>query len=239
MLAGRPYALGAFAPRCAAILVSFFPGEEGAAALADVLFGDVSPSGRLPVQMPERPGGAPATYLHPILGGRSEGISNLDPTPAFPFGHGLTYSRFLVADVSASAIEMTTDGTVEIAATLTNVGECRAAEVVQLYLTDIAAEVTRPVKQLIGFSKVALDPGDSARLTFRVDADVLSFTGLDLTRIVEPGTVMLHVAASAASVWETATVNVTGPRRVLGGSREMTVPVEVEFLSKGLASDSG
>ncbi|MFM8855799.1 MAG: beta-glucosidase [Actinomycetota bacterium] len=235
ILAGRPYSLGELAPRCGAILVSFFPGEEGAAALVDVLFGDVSPSGRLPVQIPGRPGGAPATYLHPILGGRSEGISNLDPTPAFPFGHGLTYSRFSVADVHASATEMTTDGAVEVTAILTNVGECRAAEVVQIYLTDVAAEVTRPVMQLIGFSKVALNPGESARLTFLVDADMLSFTGLDLSRIVEPGTVILHVAASAAAVWSSVTVTVTGPRRVLGGSRVMTVPVEVEFLTEGLA----
>jgi beta-xylosidase len=236
VLSGRPYALGRFTARCGAVLVTFFPGEEGAQAVADVLFGDVSPSGRLPVQIPARPGGSPTTYLHPILGGRSDGISNLDPTPAFPFGHGLTYSQFSVTEIDVDVHEMTVDGAVDVTATLTNVGHRHAAEVVQLYLTDVAAEVTRPVKQLIGFTKVALDPGESARLIFHVDADVLSFTGLDLTRVVEPGGVTLHVAASAGEVWGSVTVSVTGPRSVVSESRTMTVPVEVTVRSKGLAS---
>jgi beta-glucosidase-like glycosyl hydrolase len=227
LLSGRPYALGDVAPRCRAIVASFFPGQEGGHALADVLVGDVAPSGRLPVQIPERPGGSPATYLHPILGGRSDGISNLDPTPLYAFGHGLSYTEFTVADISTDVDQMPTDGIVVVGATVTNVGARRGAEVVQLYATDVAAEVTRPVRQLIGFAKVQLDPGSSARLEFEVSADALAFTGLDLDRVVEPGMVILAVSSSAASDWQALPVELTGSRRVVRSPRQQVVSVRM------------
>ena len=231
LLAGRPYALGRYAERCSAILVAFFPGQEGAVAVADVLTGQVSPSGRLPVQIPARPGGSPATYLHPILGGRSDGISNLDPTPLYAFGHGETYTLFSVTDVSADCEEIATDGEVTLTATLTNIGQRSGAEVVQVYLTDPAAEVTRPVKQLIGYVKVALAPGERARLRFRIHAELTSFTGLDLARIVEPGIIHLHVSASAERVWDTISLALTGPRRTVGSDRRMVTEVSVDSIS--------
>lgn len=231
VLAGRPYALGAYASRAEAIVLSFFPGQEGGLALANVLTGATSPSGRLPVQIPERPGGAPATYLHPILGGRSDGISNLDPTPLYPFGHGLTYTDFSVTDVRADAQGIATDGQVTISAVVANVGDRPGAEVVQLYATDVAAEVTRPVRQLIGFARVSLNPGQVARVDFRVSADVLSFTGLDLARVVEPGTVVFHVSASAAQDWASVALDLIGPRRVVRSDRVMTVPAGIVLVS--------
>ena len=166
---------------------AFLPGEEGGPALAGVLSGRVTPSGKLPVQIPRRAGAQPSTYLHPLLGGNSEGVSNLDPTPLFPFGHGLSYTTFDYSDFSLSAEEIPTDGEVEVRCTVRNAGDRPGAEVVQLYLADPVASVTRPVIQLAGFARVPLEAGESARVAFRLHADRTAFTGTDLRRIVEPG----------------------------------------------------
>jgi beta-xylosidase len=105
LLTGRPYALGAYVDRLAAVVQAFFPGEEGAAAVAGVLSGRVNPSGRLPVQVPSGPGGQPSTYLAPVLG-RKSGISSADPTPCFPFGHGRSYTTFAYDDLAVEADEV-------------------------------------------------------------------------------------------------------------------------------------
>src|SRR5690625_2177586 len=110
------------------------PGEEGASALAGVLSGRINPSGRLPIGIPDGVGGQPGTYLAPVLGWVSEGISNLDPKPLFPFGHGLSYSRFEYSELALSAEKIAADGTVEISATVSNTGDRDGMEVVQLYL---------------------------------------------------------------------------------------------------------
>ena len=132
-ISGRPYALGAYRGRAAAIVQAFFPGEEGGAALAGVLSGRVNPSGKLPVGVPRHPGGQPYTYLAPPLGQNSGGVSNLDPTPAFPFGHGLTYTSFAYDNLRASAVELDTAGSVELTVTVRNTGAREGDEVVQLY----------------------------------------------------------------------------------------------------------
>ena len=186
LLTGRPYALGGVVDRLAAVVQAFFPGEEGAGAVAGVLSGRVNPSGRLPVQVPNAVGGQPATYLAPILG-RQSGISSADPTPCFPFGHGLSYTSFEHTDLSADTPQLPTDGEVTLACTVRNTGSRRGADVVQLYLHDPVASVVRPVQQLVGFARVELDAGAAARVTFRLHADRTSFTGRDLGRVVEPG----------------------------------------------------
>jgi hypothetical protein len=186
VVSGRPYALGRYADRLAAAIQSFFPGEEGGPALAGVLSGRVVPSGKLPVQIPRRPGGQPGTYLHPPLGGASD-VSNQDPSPLFPFGHGLSYTTFDYSNLVLSADEIGTDGEVDISCRVGNAGDLAGTEVVQLYLDDPVAQVTRPVAQLAGFTRVALQPGEQALVRFRLHADRTSFTGVDLRRIVEPG----------------------------------------------------
>ena len=135
-ISGRPYALGRYQDRAAAIVQAFFPGEEGGAALAGVLSGRVNPSGKLPVGVPSHPGGQPHTYLAPPLGQNSEGVSNLDPTPAFPFGHGLSYTSFSYEDLHASATEIDTGSIVELTVTVDNTGDHDGDEVVQLYASD-------------------------------------------------------------------------------------------------------
>lgn len=227
VVSGRPYALGAHADRAAAVVQAFMPGEEGGAALASVLSGRTAPSGRLPVQVPRHPGGQPATYLHPPLGGNSQGISNLDPTPAFPFGHGLSYTTFDYSGLTVSAERVPTDGTLDIAVDVRNSGERAGSEVVQLYLDDVQAQVTRPVRQLAGFARVDLAPGETARVTFTLHADRTSFTGRDLSRIVEPGRIDVHVGRSVADLPCSASFELTGPVRNVGHDRVLTTPVTV------------
>jgi hypothetical protein len=233
LLTGRPYALGAVVDRAAAVVQAFFPGEEGAGAVAGVLSGRVNPSGRLPVQVPRTPGGSPATYLGPALARRSD-ISSADPTPAFPFGHGLSYTRFDYTDLriddapaGGQPAEVPTDGRLEIACTVANTGGRAGSEVVQLYLEDPVASVVRPVRQLIGFARVDLAADASAEVRFSVHTDRTSFTGRDLQRVVEAGELAFRVGSSSEDLRLSACVRLTGPDRVVGPERVLTTPVEV------------
>ncbi len=235
VVSGRPYALGTYVGRAAAIVQAFMPGEEGGPALAGVLSGRVVPTGRLPVQVPADPGGQPGTYLQPPLGRDTHGVSNLDPTPAFPFGHGLSYTSFEYGPLDVDRRELQTDGQFEVATEVSNVGGRAGAEVVQLYLHDVQAAVTRPVVQLAGYARVALEPGAAARVTFTVHADRTAFTGADLRRVVEPGEVEVAVGASAADLRARTSVRLTGQTREVGANRVLVTPVRVQALDPGPA----
>ena len=228
LVTGRPYALGAYADRCAAVVQAFMPGVEGAGAIARVLSGEVSPSGRLPIAIPNTPGGQPGTYLQPPLGWESEGISNIDPRPLFPFGHGLSYTSVEYSSPSVSTGRMALDGTVEYSVTVTNTGGRAGAEVVQLYASDPVGEVVRPLKQLIGFAKVELAPGESARVTFEVHADRFSFTGVDMKRIVEGGRILLAAGRSSEERLPASEIELEPGRRIVGEGRVLTTPVRIE-----------
>ena len=192
----------------AAVLQSFFPGEEGGPAIAAVLAGSATPSGRLPVSLPRPAGAQPYSYLHPTLGGRTD-ITSADPTPALPFGFGLTYTTF-------SHVQLEADPTVAAGATFSaavrvrNTGDRAAVDVVQLYARDRFASVTRPVAQLLAFERVALGPGEEAVVRFAVPTQRLAFTGLLGHRIVEPGQVELWVGPSCADKETQAVIEITG-----------------------------
>jgi beta-xylosidase len=219
LLSGRPYALGRAATEAGAILQTFFPGEEGAPAIAGVLSGRVGPSGRLPVSVPRSPGAQPSTYLAAQLG-QASSVSSIDPGAAFPFGAGLGYTTFEWTSPE-TATEIATDGSVELTLTVRNTGERAGAEVVQLYLHDPIASVVRPVQRLIGFCKVRLDAGAAARVTVTVPADLASFTGRDLRHIVEPGELVLGFGKSSGDIPLTHTVTLTGPVRVVDHTRAL------------------
>ncbi|WP_049569057.1 glycoside hydrolase family 3 N-terminal domain-containing protein [Nonomuraea sp. SBT364] len=227
VVSGRPYALGEVHARAAALVQAFMPGEEGGAAIAGVLSGRVQPVGRLPVQIPRRPGGQPGTYLQPPLGVDSDGISNLDPTPLFAFGHGASYTTFEVDGLRVSDAEVPTDGEFTVSARVRNTGGRAGEEVVQLYLRDVLAQVTRPVRQLTGFARVRLEPGASAEVRFLVHTDRTAFTGRDLRRIVEPGDLDVLVGTSSADLPLRGRVRLTGPLREAGAGRRLDTPVEV------------
>lgn len=222
VISGRPYALGAFANRCAAIVQSFMPGEEGGPALAGVLSGRVTPAGRLPIGVPDHPGGQPGTYLAPPLGRHNAGVSNLDPRPLFPFGHGITYTDFDYADLALDVERIATNGQLELSVTVHNVGQHDADEVVQLYLSDEVAQVVRPVRELVGYLRVPVPAQTSRRVTFTVHAERTSFTGLDGQRVVEPGWFTLGVGRSCEDIRATAPFEITGEPRTLESARVMT-----------------
>ncbi|WP_214409247.1 glycoside hydrolase family 3 N-terminal domain-containing protein [Sphaerisporangium fuscum] len=228
VVSGRPYALGAVSGGAAALVQAFMPGEEGGAAIAGVLSGRVQPSGKLPVQIPRNHGGQPGTYLQPPLGSDSHGISNLDPTPLFPFGHGVSYTTFEVGDLRVGDAEVPTDGEFTVSVRVRNTGGRAGEEVVQLYLHDLLAQVTRPVRQLAGFTRVRLEAGESARVTFTVHADRTAFTGRDLRRVVEPGDVEVLVGTSASDLPCRGRVRLTGPLREVGRGRRLVTPAVVE-----------
>ncbi|NUS50927.1 MAG: glycosyl hydrolase, partial [Nocardioidaceae bacterium] len=226
VVSGRPYALGDVHGRAAGLVQAFFPGEEGGSAIAGVLSGRLCPSGRLPVQVPRTPGGQPHTYLQPPLGApASTGISSLDPTPLFPFGYGASYTSFEVSRPRASSEEIRTDGEVQVAVRVTNTGSRTGDAVVQLYLHDPVAQVARPERQLVGFARVPLEPGEARDVVFTVAADRTAYTGPGLDRIVEPGDVRLLVGTSVADLPGWVTVRLVGPTRVVGHDRRLDTPV--------------
>ncbi|MFC4116874.1 glycoside hydrolase family 3 N-terminal domain-containing protein [Nonomuraea zeae] len=245
LLAGRPYALGAEVDAAAAIVYGFFPGQRGGQALAEVLTGAVNPSGRLPVSVLRDAAGLPSTYLSPPLGRRSE-VSSVDPTPAFPFGHGLSYTTFEWSDGgvdgdpgsdsgggsgrdlggdshggSGGGTAWPVDGEVRVGITVRNTGTRAGTEVVQLYLHDPVAQTTRPVVRLIGCLRVPLEPGESARVRFTVPADLTSFTGVRGTRIVEPGDVELRFGRSSGEPVAAVPLRLTGAEREVGHLRAL------------------
>ncbi|MBO3083234.1 glycoside hydrolase family 3 N-terminal domain-containing protein [Cellulomonas fengjieae] len=228
LLTGRPYAVGPLAAEAAAVVQTFFPGQLGGQAIADVLTGAISPSGRLPVSIPADASGQPGTYLSAPLGRRS-GVSSVDPTAAFPFGHGLSYTDFSWS-ARATSDEWAVDGDATVEVLVTNTGERAGADVVQLYLHDPVAQVTRPVVRLVGYARVQLGPAESALVTFTVPADVTAFTGLAGERVVEPGDVELRVAHSSADTGDALALRLTGSLRTVDHTRRLTTGVSVTAL---------
>lgn len=227
LLAGRPYTLGTAPERAAAILEAFFAGEEGTRALAGILSGRVNPSGRLPVSVPASAGVHPSTYLAAPLS-RKGGVSSIDPTPRYPFGHGLTYTRFAWSDVTADAAEIATDGEVTLRLRVANVGERAGTELVQLYLHDPVASVVRPVQRLIGYARVELDAGEAADVRFTVPADLASFTSRGGERIVEPGDLVLGLGTSSGDLPHAVPVRLSGPVRRVDHTRRLHPEVAIE-----------
>ncbi|WP_030160902.1 glycoside hydrolase family 3 N-terminal domain-containing protein [Glycomyces sp. NRRL B-16210] len=225
VVSGRPYALGDFADRCAAIVQAFLPGEEGGQAITGVLTGRINPSGHLPVGVPKSAGGQPGTYLAPPLGQYSEGVSNIDPTPLFAFGHGRSYTEFAYSDLELSAETIAADGSVDIAVTVANTGDRHGEDVVQLYLSDEVAQVTRPVRELVGYARVALEAGAAQRVVFTLHADRTSFTGREGRRIVEPGAFTVAVGHSSADLPLSERFRIEGAVRAVDGERVLTTDV--------------
>ncbi|HUG51733.1 MAG TPA: glycoside hydrolase family 3 N-terminal domain-containing protein, partial [Terrimesophilobacter sp.] len=212
LLTGRPYVIGwaldggKTAP--AAVLQSFFPGEGGGLAIADIITGRVNPSGRLPVSMPRAAGAQPYSYLHPVLGGPSA-VTATDSTPLRPFGFGLSYTSFDYTDLAVDPAVAAGDA-FTAAVTVSNTGATRGADVVQLYGHDVRGSVTRPVAQLLGYTRVELDPGESIRVSFTVPTTRFAFSDRRMVKIVEPGDVEVWVASDAAVAAGTPAAKATG-----------------------------
>jgi beta-glucosidase len=237
LVTGRPYAVGWALDRCAAVVQAFFPGEEGAAAIAGVISGRVNPSGRLPVSLPRSVGSQPYSYLHPTLGGRSS-VSNLDPEPARPFGFGMSYTTFVRSELRVSSPAVPTDGRIEVDVRVANTGTRAGGDVVQLYGHDPVASITRPVVQLLGFARVQLEPGEAVVVHFAVPTTRLAFSGRDLVRAVEPGVLELWVGGSCAGSDVSASVELVGSRHAIGPSDDRWTDVVVEPVREPSPSDT-
>ncbi|MBB6572496.1 glycoside hydrolase family 3 N-terminal domain-containing protein [Xanthomonas arboricola] len=211
---GRALALEGPVLECAAILVTWFLGSAAGVALADILLGAQAPSGRLPVSFPHAVGQVPYTYAHPPTGRPNPGPDELEPytthyrtapnTALFPFGHGLTYGRIDYAELSLSDARLPANGSVRISARIYNRGTRDADEVVQLYVRDRSASVTRPVRELKDFRKLAVPAGGSALVEFVLRRADLLFIGQALQPTVEPGVFDVWVAPSAEAAGLTA-----------------------------------
>jgi beta-xylosidase len=229
LLVGRTYELARQIDRLAAVVCGFFPGQEGAAAVAGVLTGTINPSGRLPLSFPGAGSGQPSTYLAAPLASRNQ-VSNMDPTPLFAFGHGLSYAAatWLPASLMPdSREEWSTDGTVTVEVPVHNPHDRPTTEVVQLYLHDPVSETVRPVMQLIAAARVELAAGENRTARFTLHADLTSYTGLDGRRIVDQGEVELRVSASSADVRQVLRLRLAGIRREVGAHRVLLPDVEV------------
>ena len=220
VMAGRPLTIERDLPNCNAVLYSFHPGTMGGPALANVIFGDVNPSGRTPITFLRTVGQAPLYYSHNMTGRPYTGQTLIDDIPLeagqtslgntsyyldygayplFPFGYGLSYTSFEYSGIATDRAEYGVDDTIEVSFTLANTGKYDGEEVVQVYVRDLVGSVTRPVKELKHFERVFLKAGESRQLTVSIPTEELAFYGLDMVKKVEPGDFQLWVAGDSAS----------------------------------------
>jgi len=221
VLAGRPLIIGKEVDASEAVLYSFHPGTMGGPALADLLFGKVIPSGKLPVTFPKEIGQIPMYYNHNNTGrpanGREKDISTIPvgaeqtslgntsfyidagKDPLFPFGYGLSYSTFEYKNLKSDRSIYKKDEIISVTFDLSNTGKYDATEVVQLYFQDIAASVARPVKELADFKRIALKAGETKTITMTLPVSNLSFWNYNMKKIVEPGKFNLWIGGSSTS----------------------------------------
>jgi len=218
LINGGILAIPEIAEAVPAIVEAWLPGEEGGNAIADVLFGDVNPSGRLPVSLPRSVGQMPLFYNHKPSGGRTNWRTHYVDSPATPlysFGHGLSYTSFEYSDLQLDADEIAADGSLALSCRVTNVGEQAGDEVVQVYLHDVVASCSRPVKQLTGFARIPLEPGEGAKITFDVDMSQLALWNPEMEFVVEPGKVEVMIGASSEDIRSRKTFRISGEQRTL------------------------
>jgi beta-glucosidase len=206
MINGRPLSIVKVAEQTNALIEGWYLGEQGGHAMADVLFGDVNPAGRLPVTIPRSVGQLPAYYNYKPSARRGYLFDN--PTPLFPFGYGLSYTTFTMGAPRLSASSIAKSGTVTVTVPVTNTGARAGDEVVQLYVRDKVSSVTRSVIDLRGFQRVNLAPGQTRNVTFNLNREAFQMWNANMVRVVEPGEFDISVGPSSASL-KTVTLTVT------------------------------
>jgi beta-xylosidase len=227
LVSGRPAGSARLHEECAAVVAAWLPGEEGALAITDVLSGDVNPGGKLPISYPRSVGQVPTFYGHKVSGGRSHPAGDyvdLSSEPLYPFGFGLSYTRFELSEARVRTETASPDGEIVVDVAVANTGAVAGEEVVQLYVRDPEASVTRPVLELKSFLRVELEPAQSKTVTFTVPVAQLGFHDRRLTYVVEPGLLEIFVGSSSADVAQAGSVTVTqgppgaGPAKAFDGS---------------------
>jgi beta-glucosidase len=196
LIGGSAVRMDRWLDRADAVLDAWYPGDEGGAAVANVLFGRSNPAGRIPITFPLEEGQLPLTYYHAPTG-RGDDYVDLTGQPLFPFGYGLSYTRFEYRNLVITPDTIGPSGTAEVRALVRNAGTMAGDEVVQLYLRDELASVARPVMQLAGFARVHLAPGEEREMRFRVNREQLQMLDADLRWVVEPGTFRVMIGGSS------------------------------------------
>ncbi|TMA39469.1 MAG: beta-glucosidase [Deltaproteobacteria bacterium] len=212
VIGGRVHALPWIAERAAALLYAWLPGEEGGNAIADVLFGTVNPSGRLPVSLPRSVGQVPVHHRYRAGGGRSTfhgDYTDSPPQPLFPFGHGLSYTTFAYDALAVRG--SSTREAVDVSVRVANAGARAGDEVIQLYVRDEVASVARPNRQLVGFAWLSLAPGERRTVHFTVHPSRLAFYDPEMRFVTEPGVLTFLMGASSADIRASASVDLEGP----------------------------
>lgn len=207
LMNGRPLTIVWEAEIIPVILETWFLGVQTGHAVADVLFGDVNPSGKLPVTFPRSVGQIPIYYNHkstgrPFIDADKYTSKYLDiaNTPLYPFGYGLSYTSFSYADVKVSSAKVGMKDSLVVSTQVKNMGEREGDEVVQLYVQDVVGSVTRPVKELKAFQRISLNPDEKKNVQFTIHTDQLAFYGLDMKRVVEPGMFNVYVGGNSVEV---------------------------------------
>jgi beta-glucosidase len=212
---GRPVSLGWIAEAVPAILEAWLPSEEGANAIADVLFGDANPGGKLPITFPRSVGQVPIFYGHRPSGGRSfwkNDYVESSVKPLYPFGYGLSYTCFEFSNFQIDATSVQAGQTVTVRVDVRNVGERSGDEVVQLYTHQTVPVITRPLKELRAFKRVTLEPKQTKTLVFQIAVNQLGFYDLNQQFVVEPGVVEVMVGNSSQDIHCTGSFTISGAK---------------------------
>ncbi len=213
---GRPLAVRWIAENVPAVVEAWLPGEKGGQAVAEILFGDCNPSGRLTITVPRHAGQLPVYYnckpskTYWLEHGWGKPYADMDPSPLYEFGYGLSYTEFEYSNLKIEPRTIATGGTVQVSAEIKNTGNRAGAEVVQLYLHDVIGTVVTPVKELRGFEKVQLDPGQTKTVSFAVTPEHMALLDRHLEWVVEPGTFEVMVGHSSKDIRLKGTFEVAG-----------------------------
>ena len=198
LINGRPLSIEWIAQHIPAVVEAWLPGEEGGNAVADVLFGDYVPAGRLPVSLPRKVGQVPINYSRKPSSFKDYLFTKGDSL--FPFGYGLSYTRFEYSDIKIAPKKVRLGGEITISLKIKNIGDSKGEEVAQLYIGDVVASVTRPAKELKGFERVVLENGEEKRVIFKLSLDQLAFYNREMKLVVEPGTFKVMIGSSSEDI---------------------------------------
>ncbi len=231
LINGRPFAMPWIAENANAILEAWLPGEEGGSAVAETLFGDFNPGGKLPVTFPRSVGQLPLFYNRKPSGTKSHWYGDYvaeTTSPLYPFGHGLSYTSFEYHDLAISKGQVKAGDTLDISLRVKNTGSIEGDEVVQLYIHDEFGSTPRPIKELKGYIRLSLQPGEGKTVVFQMKADQLAFYDNDLQLVLEPGPVRILLGSSSEDIRLDGRIEIVGVGKTPIKERVLNCSVTVE-----------
>jgi beta-glucosidase len=226
---GRPMAISWIAENVPAVIEAWKPGEEGGRVVADALFGETNPGGKLPITLPRATGQIPIFYNHRPSGSRSViygDYVDCSLTPLFAFGHGLSYTKFEFDNLRIDQDSVKVGGEVEISVDIENVGEREGDEVAQLYIRSMQTSITRPVKELKGFKRISLKPGEKKTVTFTLFVNQLGFYDENMNFVVKPGAIEVMIGAASDDIRQSGEFEIVGETTEISKAKKFFSAVE-------------